>query len=268
MKIWQLSCQCEKYEILSFMNDEDSDLFRENFRGVPMKETWIPIQVGTYKEGNESDYPDGLLSPPVFSEKAVHVLGGLLQGKAELLPLYSTKYKKYYAINVVNVLDCIDGENSEVKRYRTGSIMKYKKYAFVQQAIKGQDIFKIVDHEEKKIKKTSVFVSDLFRNKVLNSGLKGFDFIEVWDFEKAATGEEEGLNPYLVDTSFGTTYTFEEASDLVMNKNKTIACDKWAMRMDENKELQVGQLQEDGSYLWLNPIYYPPIFLRMKWKVL
>ncbi|WHY79976.1 hypothetical protein QNH20_12885 [Neobacillus sp. WH10] len=269
MKIWLLTCQFEKYEVLKFINREDSNLFHENFNGTSMKKNWQPIQVQTYKDGKVSDFPDGLLLVPVFSEKAVQVLQEfILEEKVELLPLTSTKNRKYYAVNVLNVLGAIDGNTSEVRRSRSGRILNYDGFSFFKEMVEGQDIFKVVNHESKRIISTKVFVSDLFRKKVIESGLEGFNFIEFWDSEKTATGEEELANPYLVDTSFGTTYTFEEATNFVMNQNKTVASDKWAMRLDENKELQVGQLQEDGSFLWINSIYYPPIFLAMKWKVL
>lgn len=268
MKIWLLKRQYGRFEVFRFSEDKDRKLFMEKFKGIPMLENWAPVQIETFKKGVKSDFPSGLLSPPVFSERAVQVLGELLKGKVELLPLHTTNNEKYYVGNVINVLDCIDADHSEVEKFDDGTIMEYTKYAFIKGAVDGEDIFIIRVHDSKKILTTKVFVSDLFRERVLESGLKGFDFIEVWDSEKAATGEEELPNPYLVDTSFGTTYSFEESTNLVMNQNKTVASDKWAMRLDENKELQVGQLQEDGSYLWLNPIYYPPIFLGMKWKVL
>ncbi|WHY79977.1 hypothetical protein QNH20_12890 [Neobacillus sp. WH10] len=268
MKLWLLKRQYGRFEVLDFSDDQGAKFFSENFKGIPMPENLSPVQIETFKKGVKSDFPSGLLLPPVFSERAVQVLGELLKGKVELLPLHTVKNERYYAGNVINVLDCIDADHSEVKRFSDGLIMEYTKYVFIKETVERENIFKIRVHDSKKILINKVFVSDLFRERVLESGLKGFDFIKVWDSEKAATGEEEGPNPYLVDTSFGTTYSFEEATNLVMNQNKTVASDKWAMRLDENKELQVGQLQEDGSYLWLNPIYYPPIFLGMKWKVL
>nr|WP_263324590.1 DUF1629 domain-containing protein [Neobacillus sp. Marseille-Q6967] len=265
MKIWQLLNQYEGFEILQCTTDQGQLLFREHFRGVPMESIWEPPTFSTYQKGKESDFPSGFVTVPVFSEKAVNALREWLDLKGELLPLENDRDQKYYAFNVLNVLDCIEEEKVEVKRFKNGRIMKYTKYAFRQDVVAGQGIFKMVNHETKKIISRDVFVTDEFREKVLDSGLNGFDFIEVWNSEEAIA--MKGPNLFLVDTTFGTTYTFEEASELVRNQGKTVASDKWALRLDGNQEIQVGQLQEDGSYLWVNPVYYPPIFIEMKWKV-
>ncbi|MFC4321422.1 imm11 family protein [Litchfieldia salsa] len=185
MKIWLLHKLYDDYETLSFLNEDDSQFFHDHFNGVPIKDIWIHNQVGIYKGGKKGDFPPGLLAPPVFSDKAVQELEDVLGDMVEVLPI-SKESEKYYAINVINVLDCIDGEKAEVKRFRSGLIMKYKKYAFKEECLEGQDIFKVVDHEEKKLIKTQVFVSDKFKDKVIESGLKGFDFIGVWDSESTS----------------------------------------------------------------------------------
>ena len=47
--------------------------------------------------------------------------------------------------------------------------------------VKNQTIFKVYLNEI--VHTPSVFVSDEFRNTVLESDLKGFEFITVWDSE-------------------------------------------------------------------------------------
>ncbi|MFC4321423.1 imm11 family protein [Litchfieldia salsa] len=180
MKIWSLNKQYGKYELLGFLNEKDSDVFQKEFVGITMENNWTPMEVTTYKKGKESDFPAGLLSPPVISEKAAEVLANLIEGQVEVLPLIIDHNRKYYVINVVNVLDCINPELS-VSRTFHGRTMEYTKYEFIPEVIGGQDIFKIVFHDTKKILKSAVFVSDIFRQRVIDSGLEGFDFIEVWD---------------------------------------------------------------------------------------
>ncbi|MFC4321427.1 imm11 family protein [Litchfieldia salsa] len=269
MKVWQLTRQFDKYEVFTFLNDQDSELFSENFLGEPMKEKWRPIQVKIYSKGKESDSPDGLLLAPLFSEKAVEVLRDFLLGeKVELLSFTTLNGKPYYAMNVINVLDSIDGENSEVVRTRRGRILSYERFAFLEEKVIGQDIFKVLNHESKRVISSKVFVSDQFRRKVLESNLEGFDFIEVWDSTNVNIKSEylqQPLQNKEVDDK-STTYSFDEASKIAENQNKTFVSDKWAIRFDEDREFQIGQLQEDGSYNWVNPIYYPPIFIGMKWK--
>ncbi len=49
--------------------------------------------------------------------------------------------------------------------------------------VKKQTIFKVYLNETLHI--PSVFVSDELRNAILESDLKGFEFVEVWDSEAA-----------------------------------------------------------------------------------
>ncbi len=82
----------------------------------------------------------------------------------------------YYVINVTTVLDCIDYEKAEYKAFDDGSVMYFTKYAFRRDIIKKLNIFKTIEFPN-----ADVFVSDEFRDRVLNHGLLGFNFVEVWD---------------------------------------------------------------------------------------
>ncbi|WP_407712696.1 imm11 family protein [Clostridium sporogenes] len=82
--------------------------------------------------------------------------------------------------NVTNVKDCVDYEKAGVKRFKeSDKILRFIKYAFKPESIKNEHIFKISEYSN-----VSVLVSNEFKNLVESSGLKGFLFIEVWDFEK------------------------------------------------------------------------------------
>ncbi|MFC4321425.1 imm11 family protein [Litchfieldia salsa] len=180
MKIWLLKKLYGNYETLKFENDNDSNVFHEGFRGVSMGDL-KRIDVSTYNKGRKSDFPAGLLSPPVMSEKAVEVLRSLLEEKVEFVPMHKDN-EKYYAINVVNTLDCIDPELSEARTFH-GITIEYPKIVFKSEVVVSQDIFKYLFHDSKKVQVVDVFVSDAFRNRVIDSGLEGFDFIEVWNSE-------------------------------------------------------------------------------------
>ncbi|WP_412677877.1 AHH domain-containing protein [Bacillus wiedmannii] len=77
--------------------------------------------------------------------------------------------------------DAIDYEKAILKKLRSGLVIDFKKYAFLPNIVKNQTIFKVYLNEILHI--PSIFVSDEFRNTVLESDLKGFEFIEVWDSE-------------------------------------------------------------------------------------
>ena len=86
--------------------------------------------------------------------------------------------------------------------------MEYVKYAFIEKQVKGQGVFRIVVHESKITISTKVFVSDRFSEKVMNAGLEGFDFIQVWDSnESISRKEQESQLTNLSEES----YTFDEA---------------------------------------------------------
>ncbi|MFC4321424.1 imm11 family protein [Litchfieldia salsa] len=267
MKVWLLKRAYANFEVFRFSDQSTGKLFRKNFRGVPMSENWETLQIETFKKGQKSDFPSGLLSPPSFSEKAVQVLGDLLKGEVELLPMITENDDKYYVGNVTNILDCIDKDNSEVEVGEGGLVDDYLKYAFIEDVIKDCHIFRIVTHDTYRLLKTQVFVSDLFREKVLEARLSGFEFIEVWDSTKRMISSTKNKISSFHRNS-EKFYTFEEASMLVRNHNKIVLSDEWAIRLGEDKKVQIGHLQEDGTFRWLNPIYYPPMFIEMKWRIL
>lgn len=200
---------------------------------------------------------------PIFSEKAIDILYELLKDQVQLFPFNTTNNKKYYAGNVINVLDCLDGNRCEVKRFRNGRIMKYLNYAFIEEKVKEQDVFKVVNHESKITISTKVFVSDSFREKVLTSNLVGFDFIEVWDSNQNTSKKE---HVFEITNLSEESYTFDAALNYSVLNDVTFYSDKWAIRYSREGEFEVGQLQDTGSFSWVTSIYTPPQFIEMKWR--
>ena len=99
-------------------------------------------------------------------------------GNAEILPL-DCEDGDFFAINVVNVLDCIDYEKSKYKTFRDGKrIMRFIKYAFCEEKLDGVNLFKIKDGVLKR-----PFVSEEFRKRVIDNNLIGFKFELAWDSE-------------------------------------------------------------------------------------
>ena len=181
MKIWSLEEDINNYEHITLAEGNDTNWidFRDMFQGKRIKENWTPIEVhliehkGSLKRG---DMP--YLSPgkPVFTSRAVKILSDLLQGSTEILPI-KYELQELFIVNVVNFIDAIDYEKSDIEYMRDGRrIMCVNKFSFIIDNVKNQHIFKIYNQLH-----GSVFVSDEFRNKVLESELKGFKFIEVWD---------------------------------------------------------------------------------------
>ncbi|NQX68947.1 hypothetical protein HQN90_22725 [Paenibacillus alba] len=172
MKIWRLGYDSNNYEGFQVANGDWS--IADQFIGRSLHQEWEPFELKVYEEAPRSDAPTFMGCAPVFSSQAVATVKGLLEGLVELLPTYFPR-EEYFILNVLNVLDCMDYDQSEVVRFRSGRVMRFKKYGFIPEIVTNQHIFKI-----KEIPEEAVFVSDEFRNNILNSRLVGFRFEEVW----------------------------------------------------------------------------------------
>lgn len=180
MKIWKLDFELDKYDNLTLSNKMSIEEI-QSFDGRCKKDTWDNpevIRLEPEKGLLLGDAPGFYSHIPVFNDKAVNVLKKYLAHTSEILPLKNNE-SSFYAINITKVLDCINYEKSEFKMFKDGiRIMRFKKYSFFEEKLDGNNIFKIIDEPL-----GTPFVSDDFRNAVLDSGLTGFVFKLVWDSE-------------------------------------------------------------------------------------
>lgn len=184
MRIWQLDNTLEEYETIQAKEFKyyDDNYFDPGFKGKSMINNWATIEMATIHRGKKSDVPWCGHMVPVFSKKSIEVLKDLIKGSVELLPLNHDDYKEQnqlYAINIVNLRDCIDYEKSERKVFRSGKMGPFTKYVFKEDIVRGVHIFKIKD-----LPYIREFYSDEFRERALRSNLRGFRFNEVWNSEK------------------------------------------------------------------------------------
>ncbi|CVK19389.1 imm11 family protein [Sporomusa sphaeroides] len=176
MKIWHLIADVDNFENLTTLKQEDWEKLR--FDGKKLIDTWTPLAVRVIKDSKKSDTPGLSSGAPVLSLKAISILKDLIDDVVEVLPLVCSG-GEYYIINVLDVVDCIDYERADFERYKSsGRIMLFNRYAFKPECVKGKHLFKIVDEPVRR-----PFVSDEFRNRVIESGLEGFKFEQVWDSE-------------------------------------------------------------------------------------
>lgn len=177
MKIWILDCDVNKYENLMWekkLNIEEV----QSFDGRKKINDWNPIKVKRMYDREFSNTPGFSAHIPVFDEKALSSLRDLIEDNAEVLPL-DCEEGDFYAINVTNVLDCIDYDKSQYKTFRDGKrIMRFTKYVFNPEKVTSQNLFKISDEPLKR-----PFVSDKFRKRIIECGLTGFVFELAWDSE-------------------------------------------------------------------------------------
>ncbi len=178
MKIWILDSDVDKYENLMWKEDFNLDEV-QSFDGRKKTKDWNPIKVKRMYDREFSNTPGFSSHIPVFDATATNVLRDLLEGDAEILPLDCVE-GDFFAINVTRVLDCIDYEKSSYKTFRDGKrIMRFINYVFKPDEVETHQIFKIPDERLRR-----PFVSDEFRNRVIECGLTGFVFKLAWDSEQ------------------------------------------------------------------------------------
>lgn len=179
MKIWHLDFEVDEYNNLIVQDEEDLESLE--FNGNSKSNIWQPMNVKIYGRKPLSDVTCLSLIPgiPVFNKKALEVLDAFINDSVEILSLNCNK-GEFFAINVINILDCIDYDKSEYISFKSsGRIMRFEKYVFIKESVKEKHIFKIIDEPRRR-----AFVSDEFRNKVLESSLTGFKFELAWDSEE------------------------------------------------------------------------------------
>jgi hypothetical protein len=177
MNIYKLKADFERYQGFSHLKNEDCkrlvdyELDHRWFRGAAIGDQWWPIAMGL-NEGDE-DLPPGdfpWCSFPAFSKRAVEALQDLLDPNGEILPLIC-EFGDYYAFNTTQVVDALNEEYSELKRFKSsGRISEILRYEFYPEKLQGLSIFKLRQSPSKD------YVTDTFVQRVQEAGLVGFDF--------------------------------------------------------------------------------------------
>lgn len=183
MNIWRLRFELDMYDNLTPAKKWSHEKI-QSFDGRKQLDNWKAVKVIRLEPEKNlplSDAPGFYSHIPVFNRKVIDVLGEGLKDKVELLPL-KNKEDEYYALNVINVLDCIDYSNSDYMTFPDGKrIYRFKKYCFFETKVLGENIFKIKDEPRQ-----APFVSDQFKNIVEEHGFTGFKFSLAWSTDKKA----------------------------------------------------------------------------------
>lgn len=256
MKVWELQCKEELYTLTNW--ESNGSLFYKHFSGKSMLEMWKPLEIEDIKPNQLLlDCSQMTSSCPVFNEGAVSILGSLMDGKAEVLPLLHMSCE-LYAINVINVSDYIDYSQAKVEINKEfNKVRKILEYAFIKEQVENETIFKIPVY-----KGTKIFVTDIFKETVEKNQITGLEFYEVWDSE--STADVPGEMPEFVHD--GPTCTFSEGMQW-LDKGKCIVNDRWKLMKAEDGEILLGYYSNGGKYNWQVSVYFPPSFLDMTWTV-
>ena len=150
-----------------------------DFGGMRQGDKWWPrvMELDHRKKTRLGDYVSKLDGDVMILEKkAIEKLYPIM-GEVEILPLICD-FGDYWAVNILNVLDCIDYDKSEFVwlNEEEHRIMYFKKYVFRSEQIEGHHLFKIID-----LPKSAIFVDDIFVDLVKKCKITGFSFKPVWD---------------------------------------------------------------------------------------
>ena len=176
MSFYIMTSEVDKFYNLIFENHENINFdkyFDFNIGNSILN--FKDILVKTYNKGKVSDIPRlwGAGSGyPVVTERVIKIIQKYLERNVEILPLQHEKYK-LFLLNIINIIDCLDKENSDIVYLPSGNIMKINKYKFNEDLLTNVHIFKIPQRSG------AVFVSEELKSLIEQSKFKGFQFTKI-----------------------------------------------------------------------------------------
>lgn len=266
MKIYEL---LPSYNNTMSINTDDNieydPFLEEDFDGSSKQANWTPVKVVTLSRKHNNDFPYLMPGLPIISEKAKNVIQDLVEFDVEFLPLLHSEFI-LFAMNVINIMDCVDWNRSERRKYSDGSLGHITKLVLDFEKIPDRHIFKI-----KEMASTKVFVTESFKNLIEKNNLKGLDFSRFYDSAFTEEKERQQQREYEealagIERSKGMEFNYEEALNKT-HEGLAVASGQWKMQRDDQDRLWLGQLNLELSYQWLMPVYIPPILLTYSWHV-
>lgn len=176
MKLYRYNTDRDAYQGVGVSSSDHELVLSLHFQTSVMSCTWKPLTLRVNKDGpkRQGDFPSlGNYSKiPIFSQRAWDALCPLIGSRTEALAVKHLSGNPYYIINVLEKVDCLDEERSEVaRRSYDGRITWVYKFCLKPDLIAGKNIFKTA------LKSGSdVIVSEEFRRVVEDNKLKGLVF--------------------------------------------------------------------------------------------
>lgn len=177
MHIWEITFDTDRFQNLTFVHpgfDFQQTTWMRWFAGRPLAQEWQAITVAreTTDQRLRGDFPS-LPGAFICNQRALDTLYPLIVGHVEVLPLICDT-ENLYVINIIQVLDCLNHELSQFKRFSSGRIMRVEKYVFKEGCIGTVPLFKIPEQIDNRI-----YASDMFKQAVEQHGLQGIVFTEI-----------------------------------------------------------------------------------------
>lgn len=142
---------------------------------------WSPVEMKLLREDEGQQFQPADLPwlgdhALVMRKSAADVIGPLVEGQAELLPL-SCRDADLWLLHVTECRDALDEDRSDIVRFpSSGRIMTIRSYAFNPKALDGARCFKIPQ-----MPTGSIFLTGEVVDAIVAAGLTGFAAEMVWE---------------------------------------------------------------------------------------
>ena len=178
MKIYIMAPNADNYRWLEYCDNKWFDFFYSLLDSKPIGLFDGRIKCRMIPEKNNQtlgDYPN--FSVPALSEKSENLLRAYFGNLVEIFPLETGKLGKFFFMNVINILDCLDEEKSNIDFLNPNKYMMINSYTFKE--FSDQDLLKIF--KLRKNERGEIYVSEQTKTLIEKSGLEGFKFTQVGD---------------------------------------------------------------------------------------
>jgi hypothetical protein len=180
MRIYELDSDVEGYRSMGLATGRAFWRWHQRFDGNPLKRYWTGKERFKFEPRDlpKGDMP-GTMPGVAFTPKAVKALSDFLEPNGELIKIRCQK-DTLFLYNVTRLLDALDEDNCDVKRFDDGRIWDITRYSFFEDRLAGVVIFKLPQW-----RLGPPYVTDPFVQRVRETALKGFRFQLVWSTEEA-----------------------------------------------------------------------------------
>lgn len=171
MKIFELKCDIH-FRAVSY--DAEMGELLENKRGKLIGAEWPKITLqsrkGEVKKGvGFGDCPYFAPEMLIVSDKLRDVIQSFKNLEVEFLPVEIDGQKGFSCMNVLRVLDALDVDRSEVKRFEDGAIMYVVSAQFRAEIVSGHNLFLLSNYR-------GVYVSEDLLHAMEQAGIVGVTF--------------------------------------------------------------------------------------------
>ena len=180
MKIYRIF-SCEDIKVFEPKNDSNENYKACTFQGEPI-DNWNPLHLSALPSDKKiveklGDVSFVVGSTPLLTQKAYEILYPYIKDYVQLLET-TTDYGNMFLVNVTNVNNCLDYDNSEILRFPfpPHRIMRIDKFGFFEERIKDIEIFQIPE-----TKNSFPFVTEGLKNIIEENGLTGFRFELIYE---------------------------------------------------------------------------------------